>query len=68
MKTIQFSTDCAEWTRYFYEIEVSDDATAEEIKELVYGGDSSDWKDCGTKCLGNVEMIDTQYNFPEGLK
>jgi hypothetical protein len=68
MKTIAFSVDHAEWTRYYYEIEVGDDLSPNEIKEAAREAlTNCEARDCGTKCLGNVEMFDPEYNWPEEL-
>jgi hypothetical protein len=69
MKTIQFSIDRAEWTRYYYSIEVADDATNEQIAEQAREAvEACDARECGTKFIGNAEMYDEEYRFPwEGL-
>lgn len=68
MKTIQFSVDRAEWTRYYYEIEVEDNLSPEEIKEAaIEAVENCDVRECGTKCLGNAEIYSPQYNWPEDL-
>lgn len=68
MKKIRFSVDYAEWTRYYYEIEVDDHLTADEIKEAAYEAvEHCTARDLGTKCLGNVEMIDAEFNWPEEM-
>ena len=69
MKTVRFSVDCAEWTRYYYEIDVEDNLSPDEIKEAAYEAVSNcTARDLGAKCLGNIEFAefaDNEYNWPD---
>ena len=68
MKTISMSYDVAEWTRYYIEVEVDETLSVEEQREQIIDKISEgDYQDCGTKSLGNVEMLDVEYNFPDEL-
>jgi hypothetical protein len=68
MKTISFSVDMAEWTRYLYSVEVEDDLSPSEMKEAARAAlENCECKEHGTKCLGNVEMVDPVYHWPEEL-
>jgi len=68
MKTISMSYDVAEWTRYYVEVEVDETLSVGEQREQAIEKISEcDYNDCGTKGLGNVEMLSTEYNFPDEL-
>ncbi len=68
MKTIDMSYDVAEWTRYYIQIEIDDTKPVEDQRdEIIEKISEGDYMDCGTKSLGNVEMLDVEYNFPDDL-
>lgn len=68
MKTVQMSFDRAEWTRYYFTVEVDDSLSVKEQREkIIEAVMNSDYNESGTKSLGEVFGFNTEYNFPDEL-
>lgn len=68
MRSIQFSVDCAEWTRYYYEIEVENSLTPDEIKQAAIAAiKECSARNLGAKCVGDINDIEPEINWPEDL-
>jgi hypothetical protein len=68
VKTIHLSYDIAEWTRYYIAVEVDETLPIDEQKEQVFEAIAAcDIKERGSKCLGNVEFADVEYNWPDDM-
>lgn len=69
MKTIDYSVDVPEWTRYFRSIEMPDDATPDEIRAAIWKAEKDGaYSESSTKVLGRVEPLDDEINWPQGLE
>jgi hypothetical protein len=68
MPIINYSVDCAEWTRYYRMVEVPEGLTPEETREFIIEADSEGaYDECGTKYLDGVGGFSAEFNFPEGV-